>query len=67
MGISPDHAPLLWSAIAIAALAGISLLIGLTLLFGTVPHQRLGLRLVWISAGVLASVGVAATLIFMHS
>ena len=67
MGISPNQAPLLWSAVAVAALAGIALLIGLTLLFGTVPHQRTGLRLVWISVGVLASVGVAAVLILMHS
>lgn len=67
MGPFPNLTPLLWGATGVAALAGISLLVGLTLLFGTLPHQRTGLRLVWISVGVLAAVGVALALILTHS
>jgi len=67
MGQFSNLTPLFWSAAGVAALAGISLLVGLTLLFGTVPHQRTGLRLVWISLGVLAAVSVALVLILTHS
>lgn len=62
----PNLTPFFWAAASIAALAGISLLIGLTLLFGTVPHQRTGLRMVWISLGVMAAVGVALAIILTH-
>jgi hypothetical protein len=67
MGPFSKLTPLLWSAVGLAALAGISLLVGLTLLFGTVPHQRTGLRLVWISLGVLTAAGVVLTLLLTHS
>ena len=67
MGTFPNLTPLFWTAASVAALAGIALLVGLTLLFGTVPHQRTGLRLVWISLGVIAAVGVALVIILTHS
>ena len=66
MGPFPNLTPLFWTAASVAALAGISLLVGLRLLFGTVPHHRIGLRMVWISLGIMAAVGVALAIIWTH-
>ena len=67
MEIPISLAPVFWGSVVIAVLAAIVLAAGVTLLLGTVPHRKVALPLVWISASVLAAAVVAAALIAFHA
>jgi predicted tellurium resistance membrane protein TerC len=56
-----------WSAVIVAAVAGIVMVIGLTLLLGTVPHRKVALPTVWISASLLIAALVAVIMILAHA
>ena len=55
-----------WGAIVVAGVASISLLVGITLLLGTIPHRKVALPLVWISASLLAAAVTAIVTILIH-
>jgi len=64
--VSPPLAWLLWTAAAIAALASLSLTIGLSLLLGTVSYRRVALPMVWVSTSLLTACVVAVVLVLVE-
>jgi hypothetical protein len=66
MHIPLNLAGFFWSALGVAGVSLVGLLVGVTMLLGTVPHRKVALPLVWISASVLAAALVAVVLILMH-
>ena len=65
------HVPLnltgfFWAAVAVAGVASISLLVGITMLLGTIPHRRIALPLVWISASLLSAAATAIVMMLIH-
>jgi hypothetical protein len=55
-----------WSAVIVGGIAAVVLLIGLTLLLGTIPHRKVALPLVWISASVLIAALAVIVVILAH-
>ena len=55
-----------WSAVIVGSIAAIALLVGLTLLLGTVPHRKVALPLVWISASLLIAALAVVIVILGH-
>ena len=67
MHISETLTPILWTAAGVSLLAIISLTVGITLLLGaTIPHRKVALPLVWISASALVAALTAVILILTH-
>jgi hypothetical protein len=59
--------PLIWGVMTVSLLAVISLVVGISLLLGTISHRRIALPVVWISASALGSSCTALILILMNS
>ena len=55
-----------WSAVIVGGIAAVTLLVGLTLLLGTVPHRRVALPIVWISASILIAALTVVILILAY-
>lgn len=67
MQVPPTLTPVLWCAIAVLCSACIALGAGFSLLLGTVRQQKIGLRFIWASLGLLAAAIVAIVLVFTHA
>ena len=63
MNIAPSLVPWLWAASIVGVVAILGLVVGVTLLLGTVPHRKVALPTVWISAAILAACVTAVILI----
>ncbi|HWN96819.1 MAG TPA: hypothetical protein VNT99_17455 [Methylomirabilota bacterium] len=65
------HVPLnltgfFWITVGTASVASVTLLIGISLLLGSIPHRKVALPLVWISASILTAAVFAIVLILTH-
>lgn len=68
MHISQTLTPILWTAAGVSVLASIALAVGITLLLGAaIPHRKVALPIVWISASALVAALTALVLILTHS
>ena len=68
MQISPTLTPILWTAAGVSVFAVIALTVGITLLLGAaIPHRKVALPIVWISASVLAAALTAVVLILTQA
>ena len=63
MELSPELTRLAWVAGGFAAVSLIGLVVGLSLLLGTMRHRTIGLPLVWIFAALLFASGTALVLL----
>jgi hypothetical protein len=66
MHIPLNLVAIFWTSVIVGGISLIVLLVGVTLLLGTVPHRKVALPLVWISTSILAAAGIAAALIAFH-
>ena len=64
----PDSlTPVLWTAAGVGVVAAISLAVGITLLLGAaIPHRKVALPIVWISASALVAALTALILILTY-
>ena len=62
--MSPSLVPLFWAAVSVSGLAGLGLMLGLTLLLGS--QRPLVLRVIWISSAFLVASSAAWILIFVQ-
>jgi hypothetical protein len=67
MNLVSHQTPIIWVAVGVCAVALVTLLIGFTLLLGTLRHRKIGLPMVWISASVLIAAVTAVILIVTNS
>ncbi len=64
---SAQQTTTIWVAIGIGGVSLVVLVIGLSLLLGTLRHRKVGLPMIWISSAVLIAVLVGLTLILTNS
>ncbi|HMJ89359.1 MAG TPA: hypothetical protein VK530_06065 [Candidatus Acidoferrum sp.] len=67
MNVVSQQGPIIWTAVSIGAIALVTLVIGFTLLLGTLRHRKVGLPMVWISASILIAALTAVILILTNS
>lgn len=68
MHASETLTPILWMAGGVSIMATVSLAVGITLLLGAaIPHRKVALPIVWISASVLVAALTALVLILTYS